>query len=80
MSLKGKFCIISIGENTLSVEYSDIYHVLSNRFLKPGSCCWLNFCPSKSEKLNRATNFFHWIYGYEIVVTDYHFNNQKGVD
>ena len=26
--------------------------------LKPGSCCWLNFCPSKSEKLNRATKFF----------------------
>ena len=29
-SLKGKFCIISIGENTFPVEYSDIYHVLSN--------------------------------------------------
>ena len=29
---EGKFCIISIGENTLSVEYSDIYHVLSNLF------------------------------------------------
>ena len=28
--LKGKLCIISIGENTLSVEYSDIYHVLIN--------------------------------------------------
>ena len=25
-------CIISIGENNLSVEYSDIYHVLSNLF------------------------------------------------
>ena len=45
--------------------------------LKPGSCCWLNFCPSKSEKLNRATNCFHWIYGYEIVVTDDHFKNQQ---
>ena len=29
-SLKGTFWIISIGENTLSVEYSDIYHVLMN--------------------------------------------------
>ena len=48
--------------------------------LKQGSCCWLNFCPWKSEKLNRATIFFHWIYGYEIVVTDDHFNNQKGAD
>ena len=40
----------------------------------------LNFCPSKSGKLNRAPNFFHGIYGYELVVTDDHFNNQKGVD
>ena len=48
--------------------------------LKPGSCCWLNFCPWKSEKLNRAPNSFHGIYGYELVVTDDHFNNQKGVD
>ena len=48
--------------------------------LKPGSCCWLNFCPWKSEKLNRAPNFFRDIYGYEIVVTDDHFNDQKGVD
>ena len=47
---------------------------------KPGSCCRLNFCPWKSEKLNRAPNSFHRIYGYEIVVTDDHFNNQKGVD
>ena len=29
-SLKSTSCIISIGENTLSVKYSDIYHVLSN--------------------------------------------------
>ena len=48
--------------------------------LKPGSWCWLNFCPRKSEKLNRAPNFFHGIYGYELVVTDDHLNNQKGVD
>ena len=41
--------------------------------LKPGSCRWLNFCPWKSEKLNRAPNFFHGIYGYELVVTDDHF-------
>ena len=31
-SQKRQFCIISIGENILSVEYSDIYHVLSNLF------------------------------------------------
>ena len=48
--------------------------------LKPGSCCWLNFCPLKSEKLNRAPNFFHGMYGYELVVTDDHFDNQKSVN
>ena len=31
-SLEGIFCIINIGENTPSVTYSDIYHVLSDLF------------------------------------------------
>ena len=67
----------SIGENTLSVEYSDIYHVLSNLFPQTRFLLLAKFL---SEKLNRAPNFFHGIYGNELVVTDHHFNNQKGVD
>ena len=83
-SLKGKFCIISIGENTLSVEYSDIYHVLSEKSLNQVSTQAFLLLPAKllSVKIRktRAPNFFHRIYSYEVVVTDDHFNNQKGVD
>ena len=43
--LKGKFCTISIGENTLSVEYSDIYHVLSHPFPQTRFLFPANFCP-----------------------------------
>ena len=78
--LKGKLCIIGIGENTLSIEYSDIYHVLSNlfpwtRFLFPAKFLYV-----KIRKTKSCPKFFHRIYGYKIVITDNHFNNQKGVD
>ena len=58
MGLTGKFCIISIGENTLSVEYSDIYHVLSNlfpltRFLLPAK-----FLSVKIRKTKSCPKFF----------------------
>ena len=34
----------------------------------------------KIRKTKSCPKFFHGIYGYELVVTDDHFNNQKGVD
>ena len=57
-SLKGKFCIISIGKIPCQLNIQ-IFIMLSVIFsLKPGSCCQLNFWPWKSVKLNRAPNFF----------------------
>ena len=34
----------------------------------------------KIRKTKSCPKFFHWIYGYQIDITDNHFNNQKDVD
>ena len=72
--------MISIGENTLSVEYSDIYHVLGNLFPKTRFLLPATFLSVKIRETKSCPKFFHRIYGYKIVVTDNHFYNQKGVD
>ena len=64
-SLKGTFCIISIGENTPSIEYSDIYHALSNLFLQLGFhsaflLLSVKFLSVKIRKTDRAPNVFIW--------------------
>ena len=72
--------MISIGENTLSVEYSDIYHVLSNLFPQTRFLLLAKFLSVKIRKTKSCSKFFHGIYRYDLVVTDDHFNNQKSVD
>ena len=77
--LKGKLCT-SIGETTLSVKNSDIYHVLSNLFPQTRFLLLAKFLSVKIRKTKSCPKFFHLIFGYKIVVTDSHLNNQKGVD
>ena len=61
--------MVSIGENTLSVEYSDIYHVLSNLFPQTRFLLPAKFLSVKIRETKSCPKFFHRIYGYKIVVT-----------
>ena len=74
-SFEGKFYIISIGENTLSVEYSDIYHVLSNLFPQTRFLLPAKFLSVEIRKTKSCPKFLDRIYDYKIAGTDNHFNN-----
>ena len=54
--------MISIGENTLSVEYSDICHVLSNLFPRTRFLLLAKFLSVKIRKTKSCHKFFFMVY------------------